>query len=84
MSLTSSLLASLALKDYTIVMRARARTPNTSHNFRILVLLAKASHPPFYSHKGSYWRTTRDAAVAAFTNAIMQILHTVQSHVSIQ
>jgi hypothetical protein len=37
----------LAGKDYTNVRRVRARTPNTSHNFRILVLLAKASHPPF-------------------------------------
>ena len=46
----------------------------------------------FYSHKGPYWRTTRDATVTTLTNAfmdafkgaIMQILHTVTSHVSIQ
>ena len=38
--------------------------------------------PTFYSHKGLYWRTTRDATVVAFTgtfkDAIMQILHIVQ------
>ena len=84
MSLTSSILASFARTNYTNLRRARARTPRISHGCYTLVLLAKASHPPFYSHKGSYWRTTRDAAVAAFTNAIMQILHTVQSHVSVQ
>ena len=47
MSLASSLLASFVGKDYTNFRRARERTPNTSHSFRILVLLAKASHPPF-------------------------------------
>ena len=48
----------------------------------------KGLTPSFYSHKGHYWRTTRDATVAVFTNAfkeaIMQILHTVTSHVSTQ
>ena len=48
----------------------------------------KGLSPTFYSHKGHYWRTTRDATVAAFTDAfkdaIMQILHTVTSHVSTQ
>ena len=48
----------------------------------------KGLSPTFYSHKGPYWRTTRDAIVASFTDAfkyvIMQILHTVQSHVSIK
>ena len=77
MSLASSLLASFAGKDYTNFRRARAKTPNASHSFRILVLLAKASLPPFYSRKGLYWRTTRDATLAAFTSVIMQILHTV-------
>src|SRR6185437_15828937 len=47
----------------------------------------KSLSPSFYSHKGPYWRTTHDATVAAFTDAfkdvIMQILHTVKSHVSI-
>ena len=46
----------------------------------------------FYSHKGPYWRTTRDATMIAFTDAfmdafkggIMQILHIVTSHVSTQ
>ena len=42
----------------------------------------------FYSHKGHYLRITLDAIVAAFTDAfmeaIMQILHTVMSHVSTQ
>ena len=71
MSLASSLLASFAGKDYTNFRRARARTPNASHSFRILVLLAKASLPPFYSRKGLYWRTTREVAVAAFTSVIM-------------
>ena len=44
----------------------------------------KGLSPTFYSRKGLYWRTTRDAIVAALTDVIMQILHTVQSHVSIQ
>ena len=48
----------------------------------------KGLSPTFYSHKGLYWRTTRDATVVAFTgtfkDAIMQILHTVKSHVSMQ
>ena len=47
MSLASSLLASFVGKNYTNLRRVRARTPNASHSFRILVLLAKASHPPF-------------------------------------
>ena len=50
--------------------------------------------PTFYSRKGSCWRTTRDATVAALTDAfmaaftdavkdaIMQILQTVMFHVS--
>ena len=77
MPLTSSLLASFAGKDYINFRRARARTPNASHSFRIMVLPAKASLPPFYISKGLYWRTTRDATLAAFTSVIMQILHTV-------
>ena len=44
----------------------------------------KGLSPTFYSHKGSYWRTNRDAIVAARTDAIMQILHTVQSQASVQ
>ena len=71
MSLASSLLAYFSGKDYTNFRRARVRTPNASHSFKILVLLAKASLPPFYSHKGLYWRTTRDAIVVAFTRVIM-------------
>ena len=47
MSLASSLLASFARKDYTNFRRARARTPKISHGFYMLVLLAKASLPPF-------------------------------------
>ena len=47
MSLASSLLASFDGKDYIHFRRTKARTPNASHGFRILVLLAKASHPPF-------------------------------------
>ena len=46
MSLASSLLAPFAGKDYTNFRRARARTPNESNSFKMLVLLAKASHPP--------------------------------------
>ena len=45
---------------------------------------SKGLSPTFYSCKGPYWRTTRDAIVVALTDAIMQILHTVQSHVTIQ
>ena len=49
---------------------------------------SKGLSPTFYSHKGHYWRTTHDATVAAFTDAlkyaIMQILHIVTSHVSTQ
>ena len=41
----------------------------------------KGLFPPFYSHKGHYWKTIHDATVAAFMDAfkdaIMQILHTV-------
>ena len=48
----------------------------------------KGLSPAFYSHKGHYWRTTHDATVAAFMDAfkdaIMQILHTVKSHMSTQ
>ena len=52
----------------------------------------KGLSPTFYSHKGLYWSTTRDAIVIAFMDAftdafkdaIMQILHTVTSHVSTQ
>ena len=52
----------------------------------------KGLSPTFYSRKGYYWRTTRDATVIAFTDpfmdtfkdTIMQILRTVTSHVSIQ
>ena len=47
MSLASSLLASFVGKDYTNFRRARARTPNASHSFRMLVILSKTSHPPF-------------------------------------
>ena len=48
----------------------------------------KGLSPTFYSHKGPYWRTTHDATVTtfmdAFKDSIMQILHTVKSHVSTQ
>ena len=44
----------------------------------------KSLSPTFYSHEGPHWRKTRDATVAALTDAIMQILHIVQSHVSVQ
>ena len=47
MSLVSSLLASFDGKDYKNLRKARGRIPNASHSFRILVLLAKASLPPF-------------------------------------
>ena len=40
--------------------------------------------PNFYSRKGQYWRITCYATVAALTNVIIQIRHTVQSHVSTQ
>ena len=82
MSLASALLASFAEKHYTNFRRARARTPKEAHGLRLLVLLATASHPPFIATKGPCWRRTCEATVAAFTDAIIQILHTVQSHVS--
>ena len=47
LSLVSSLLAFFAGKDYTNFRRVRARTPKKSHGFYTLVLLAKASLPPF-------------------------------------
>ena len=47
MSLVSSLLASFDGKDYKNLRKARARIPNASHSFGILVLLVEASHPPF-------------------------------------
>ena len=46
----SSLVESFAEKDYTNFRRARARTPNASHS---LVLLVKASHPPFIATRDS-------------------------------
>ena len=52
MSLASSLLASFARKNYTNFRRARERTPNAGHSFRVLVLLAKTSHPPFIAAWG--------------------------------
>jgi len=52
LSLASSLLASFVGKDYTNLRRVRARTPNASHSFRILVFLAKASHSPFIATRG--------------------------------
>ena len=90
MSLASSLLASSAGKDYTKFRRARARTPNASHSFRILVLLAKASPPLFIATRDTTGGQPVDATVVAFTDAfmnafkdaIMQIFHTVTSHVS--
>ena len=88
MSLASSLLESFVGKNYTNFRRARARTPNASHSFRILVLLTKTSLPPFCSRKGLYWRTTRDTTVIAFMDIfkdeIMQIFHTVTSYMSTQ
>ena len=38
-------------KDNTNIRRTRARTPNASHSFKTLVLLVKASHPPFIAAK---------------------------------
>ena len=49
---------------------------------------SKGLSPTIYGHKGPYWRTTPDATVTGFTDAfkdaIMQILHTVKSHMSTQ
>ena len=61
-------------KDYTNFRRARARTPNASNSFRMLVHLPKTSHPPFIA--------TRD--LTGGQPVMMKILHTVQSHVSTQ
>jgi len=52
LSLASSLLASFAGKDYTNFRRARVRTPKISHGCYTLVLLAKASPPPFIATRG--------------------------------
>ena len=59
---------------------------NTKHKpwLQNAAAYSKGHSPAFYSHKGSYWRATRDTTVAALTDAIMHILHTVQSHVSTQ
>ena len=88
MSLTSSLLAFFAGKDYTNFRRTRARTPRISHGCYTLVLLARAYLPPFIATRDTTGEKTRDATVVAFTgafkDAIMQILHTVTSHVSTQ
>ena len=51
MSLASSLLASFVGKNYTNFKRPRARIPNASHDFRMLVLLAKVSHPSFIARR---------------------------------
>jgi hypothetical protein len=50
----------------------------------VLVHLVKDLSPTFYSRMGPCWRTTRDATVATLTGAIVQILHTGKSHVSVQ
>ena len=84
MLLASCLLASSAGKHYTKLRRARARTPYASHGFSLAVLLVIRLSLTFYSRKGPYWRTTHDAKVAALKSAIMQILHIVQSQVSLQ
>ena len=84
MSLASSLLAPFAGKHYANLKRARAGTPSTSHGFSLVVLPVTCLSSTFYSHMGSYWRTTRDAIVAALTDAIIKILYTVKSHVSKQ
>ena len=93
MSLASSLLASLAGKDYTNFRRARVRTPRKSHGCYTSVLLLRASPLPFIATRGlteenpliNSARLT-DAFMAAFTDtvkdAIMQILQTVMTHVS--
>jgi len=52
LSLASSLLASLAGKDYTNLRRTRVRTPRKSHGCYTLVLLAKASPLPFIATRG--------------------------------
>ena len=85
MSLASSLLASLAGKDYTKFRK--------SHGCYTLVLLAKASPLPFIATKRlakeepvNQQCTFTNAFMAAFTDAvkaaIMQILQTVTSHLS--
>ena len=44
----------------------------------------KGLSPTLYSRVGLHWRTTHDAAVTAVTGVIVQILYTVNSHVSAQ
>ena len=83
MSLVSSLLASFIGKDHKFQEGESKNTKDRPWSLHFGAS-GKGLSPTFYSHKGPYWRTTRKATVAALTDAIMQILHTVQSHVSIQ
>ena len=84
LSLASSLLASFAGKHYANLRRARAGTPSTSHGFSLVVLPVTRLSSTFYSHMGPCWRTNHDATIAALTDTIMKILHTIKFHMSVQ
>ena len=45
---------------------------------------SKGLSPTLYSRVGLHWRTTHHAAVTAVTGIIVQILYTVNSHVTAQ
>ena len=49
---------------------------------QIVVVSGKSLSPTLYSRMGLHWRTTRDATITAVTGIIVQILHTVNSHVT--
>ena len=88
MSLASSLLTSFAGKGLYKFQEGESKNTKDKPWLLYIGASGKGLSPAFYSHRGYYWRTTRDATVAALTDAfkdaIMQILHTVKSHVSIQ
>ena len=91
MSLASLLLASFAGKDHTKLQEGKSMNTKDNPWFLHAGASGEGLSLTFYSRKGCYRRTTRDATVIAFTDAFMdafndaiiQILHTVTSHVSI-
>ena len=88
MSLASSLLASFSWKRLHKLQEDENKNTKCKPWLLNVGASGKGLSLTFYSHKGLYWRTTRDATVAAFMDAfkdaIIQILHTVMSHVSTQ
>ena len=85
MSLASSLQASFCWKGLHKLQEVESKNTKDKPWLLHVGASSKGLSPAFYSHKGLYWRKTCDATVAAFTDAfkdaIMQIFHTVKSHV---